>query len=93
MSLFGGNHKMPKVHNFTVLPALPKPLKELEFIAKNMYWSWNLEIVGLFKRIDSRLWKASGHNPIKLLGSVSQQRLEDLEVFLSRLIVVFICNH
>jgi starch phosphorylase len=61
-----------------VLPALPDSIKQLEFIAKNMFWSWNPEFIGLFKRIDSKLWKASGHNPVKLLSSVSQDRFEAL---------------
>lgn len=69
---------MPKVRSFTVLPALPDPLKDLEIIARNMFWSWNLEFVRLFKRVDRDLWKACGHNPMKLLGTVSQQRLEKL---------------
>ncbi len=69
---------MPSVRSFMVLPALPDSLKDLEFIARNMYWSWNLDFVQLFKRIDSKLWKACGHNPVKLLGSVSQQKLETL---------------
>ena len=69
---------MPKIRNFTVLPALPEPLKKLEVIAKNMYWSWDPEFINLFKRIDSNLWRACRYNPVKLLGSVSQQRLETL---------------
>jgi len=69
---------MPKVRNFTVSPALPDSLKDLEIIAKNMFWSWNPEFIELFKRIDSNLWTACGHNPAKLLGSVSQERLESL---------------
>ena len=69
---------MPTVHTFTVVPALPEPLKDLDFIARNMYWCWNLEYVGLFNRIDSRLWKAFGHNPVKLLGTVPQERLNEL---------------
>ena len=67
---------MPKVRNFTVLPALPNPLKDLEIIARNMFWSWNSEFVELFKRIDSNLWTACGHNPVKLLGNTSQEQLE-----------------
>ena len=67
---------MPKVRNFMVLPALPDPLKDLETIARNMFWSWNLEFVDLFKRIDSNLWTACGHNPVKFLGNVSQKCLE-----------------
>ncbi|MHC4068372.1 MAG: alpha-glucan family phosphorylase [Planctomycetota bacterium] len=69
---------MPNVRNFTVLPALPEALKELETIARNLFWVWNTEAVDLFKRIDSNLWAACGHNPVKLLESVSQTRLEEL---------------
>jgi len=60
------------------LPALPDSLKELEIIAGNMFWCWNSEVAGLFKRIDSNLWSACGHNPVKLLSNVSQGRLEKL---------------
>jgi starch phosphorylase len=69
---------MPTVHSFTVLPALPDSLKGLETIAKNMFWSWNPEFVELFRRVDSNLWAACGHNTIKLLGSVSQAKLDAL---------------
>ncbi len=69
---------MPMVRNFTVLPALPDSLNDLETIAKNMFWSWNPEFIELFKRIDGSLWNASGHNPIRFLGTVSQSRLEAL---------------
>jgi len=69
---------MPTVRSFTVLPTLPDILKDLEIIAKNMFWSWNPEFVELFKRVDSNLWAASGHNPVKMLGSVSQAKLNEL---------------
>ncbi len=69
---------MPKVRDFMVLPALPEPLKDLETIAQNFFWTWNPEFVELFRRIDSNLWTACEHNPVKLLSSVSQRRLEEL---------------
>jgi starch phosphorylase len=79
---------MPKLRCFTILPALPDALKELETIAHNMFWSWDSESFDLFRRIDGNLWTASGHNPIKLLASISQERLEKLaqnESFLHQL--------
>ena len=79
---------MPSVRSFTVLPAIPESLKELEVLAKNLFWSWNPQFVELFKRIDPALWAACGHNPVKLLGTVSQSRLEALatnESFLNEL--------
>ncbi|MEN6338296.1 MAG: alpha-glucan family phosphorylase [Phycisphaerales bacterium] len=69
---------MPSVRSFTVLPALPESLMELDTLARNLYWSWNPQFIELFKRIDPALWAASGHNPVKLLGTVSQSRLEAL---------------
>jgi starch phosphorylase len=69
---------MPSVRSFTVLPALPEALKDLEFVTQNLFWSWNHECVALFKRIDNNLWAACGHNPVKLLGSISQLKLEAL---------------
>ena len=79
---------MPKVCSFTVLPALPDALKALEDITRNLFWCWNTDFAELFKRIDSNLWTASGHNPVKLLASLPQQRLEELaknQPFLSEL--------
>ncbi len=69
---------MPSVHNFTVLPTLPESLKDLEIIAKNMFWSWNYEFTELFKRIDGNLWTACDHNPVKFIGNISQAKLEEL---------------
>ncbi len=66
------------VRSFTVLPSLPESLKSLKTISQNLFWSWNPEILKLFRRIDPVLWAESGHNPAKMLGIVSQQRLEDL---------------
>ncbi len=67
---------MQKVRNFMVLPTLPESLKDLETIARNMFWSWNPEFVDLFKRIDNNLWTRCGHNPVKFLCSVSQDCLK-----------------
>jgi starch phosphorylase len=69
---------MLKIRNYTVLPALPEVLKDLQTIACNMFWSWNPEFIDLFERIDSNLWNSCSHNPVKLLGSVSQERLNGL---------------
>jgi starch phosphorylase len=69
---------MARIRNFTVLPALPEALRGLRAIAQNMFWSWNPEFIELFRQIDPEKWEQCGHNPIKLLGAVSQTRLNDL---------------
>ncbi len=64
-------------HVFTVLPSLPEPLKPLREIAYNLWWSWNLDAVDLFRRLDRDLWEVAGHNPVVMLGTLPQARLEE----------------
>lgn len=66
------------IRTFTVLPTLPERLAPLMLIARNLQWTWNHEAVKLFQRLDPDLWESSNHNPVQLLGEVSQERLEEL---------------
>jgi glycogen phosphorylase len=68
---------MKPVHTFSVIPRLPQPLERLRELAYNIRWSWNHDTIALFRRLDSDLWEASGHNPVRLLGILDQKRLED----------------
>ena len=72
-----GGNVMAHIHKFRVVPYLPEKLKPLMKIANNMWWVWNFEAIELFRRIDVEIWRDVGHNPVKLLGSVSQKTLED----------------
>jgi starch phosphorylase len=61
---------------FLVRPALPDKLQRMSEIALNLHWSWNHSLRSLFRRLDPVIWKASNHNPIVMLGRVSQATLE-----------------
>src|SRR5580693_354214 len=61
---------------FLVRPALPAALQRMPEIALNLHWSWNHALRSLFRRLDPVIWKASNHNPIVMLGRVSQATLE-----------------
>jgi len=61
---------------FLVRPALPPALSRLNELAYNLLWSWDYTIRSLFRRLDPALWKASGHNPILMLGRLPQATLE-----------------
>ncbi|UCE18994.1 MAG: alpha-glucan family phosphorylase [Gemmatimonadota bacterium] len=66
------------IHTFTVTPKLPQRLSCLRDIAYNLYWSWNNDIVELFRRLDADLWDETGHNPALMLGLIGQERLEEV---------------
>ncbi len=61
---------------FLVRPALPASLQRMPELALNLHWSWNHALRSLFRRLDPVIWKGSNHNPIVMLGRVSQATLE-----------------
>jgi starch phosphorylase len=46
-------------------------------LAYNLRWTWDHETINLFRRLDKDLWEASGHNPVLLLGLISQEKLNE----------------
>ena len=67
-----------KIHSFNVQPNLPENIKFLEELANDMWFTWNWQAILLFVQIDSQLWTLSKRNPKWFLGSVPQERLEEL---------------
>lgn len=69
---------MNRLQTFQVFPKIPEPLFFLETLARNLWWSWNLDAIELFRRIDPRLWQESGHNPIVFSTLIRPDRLKNL---------------
>jgi Protein of unknown function (DUF3417) len=79
---------MRPVYSFHVAPALPASLDRLRELAWNVRWAWSHGTIELFRRLDSELWESSGHNPVRMLGSIDQARLKEAsedEAFLAHL--------
>ncbi len=55
---------------------LPGRISRLADLSANLWWSWYLPARELFESLDRRLWRSSGHNPVRLLNEIDQQRLE-----------------
>ncbi|MGH8964152.1 MAG: DUF3417 domain-containing protein, partial [Actinomycetes bacterium] len=79
---------MRAIRRFTVRPFLPESLQLLGDLSLNLRWSWHPETQDLFDAVDPDLWESGGHDPVRLLGSVSAERLNELsrdKKFLRRL--------
>ena len=79
---------MRAIRRFTVRPVLPESLRLLGDLATNLRGSWHPETQDVFAAMDSEIWSASGRDPVKTLGAVSTERLEELAAdkrFLRRL--------
>src|SRR4051812_11693906 len=69
---------MKALRSFTVRPTLPPELTALETLAMNLRWAWDDHTRDLFRWVDPEQWDASIHDPVRLLGVVSRDRLEHL---------------
>ena len=71
---------MRKLQLFNISASIPESLGFLETLSRNLWWSWNLDAIELFKRIEPDLWKNARSNPLILLNSVSQDRFDSLAI-------------
>jgi starch phosphorylase len=69
---------MKYIKAFNVIPTMPEKLKPLQELASNFWWGWNADAFNVFRHIHPDQWTAVGHNPVKFLSQVSQERLQEL---------------
>ncbi|MEU3050592.1 alpha-glucan family phosphorylase [Streptomyces sp. NPDC006984] len=69
---------MKAIRRFTVRPVLPEPLQPLSDLARNLRWSWHTETQELFRCVDPEGWRAAAGDPVRLLGTVSADRMAEL---------------
>jgi len=65
-----------QVKQFLVLPKLPERISTLQELARNVWYSWNWDLVKLFIRLDPEIWEACYQNPVEMLARLPQEALE-----------------
>ncbi|MDE6006311.1 MAG: alpha-glucan family phosphorylase [Muribaculaceae bacterium] len=78
MKLQVSNTNQPAWRNFTVSAEIPKELKPLEEMSKNLWWVWNSKGKRLFRELDHDLWRKVGENPVMLLQQLSYERYKEI---------------
>ena len=79
---------MKALRTFQIAPYLPAALDPLRPLAYNLRFSWSPTTRQLFRSAHPQLWEDCQHNPVQLLGCMSQARLNELaedESFLSHM--------
>src|SRR3990172_3807939 len=49
--------------------------RRLRELAENLWWTWNPDVVEIFRDIDTELWRGSNHNPIVFLRRLTDEEL------------------
>src|SRR3954452_24083061 len=48
----------------------------LRELARNLWWTWQPNVVNLFRDLDPSLWRTTDHNPVEFLKKISTDQLE-----------------
>jgi starch phosphorylase len=56
--------------------ALPERLSRLEDLAVDLWWTWHADARNAFRRLDYALWRATAHNPVRMLWLIDRDKLE-----------------
>jgi starch phosphorylase len=64
------------MNQYTGRPPMPERLARLEELAIDLWWSWHREARGVFRHLDYTLWRATAHNPVRMLRTIPREKLE-----------------
>ena len=53
-----------------------KVVDKLRELARNLWWTWQPNVITLFRELDPALWRATDHNPIEFLQKLPPEQLE-----------------
>lgn len=64
------------MNRYSGLAPLPERLNRLDELAIDLWWSWHPLARVVFRQLDYTLWRATAHNPVRMLWVIPRERLE-----------------
>ena len=63
------------MNRYASLSPRPPRIARIDELAVDLWWSWN-EARAVFRRLDYPLWRATVHNPVRMMWEVAPERLD-----------------
>jgi starch phosphorylase len=63
------------MNRYASLPPRPARIARIDELAVDLWWSWN-EARAVFRGLDYPLWRATVHNPVRMMWDISPEKLE-----------------
>src|SRR5258706_5220579 len=63
------------MNKYSNLAPLPARISRLHDLAIDLWWSWN-DAREVFRRLDYPLWRATAHNPVRMLQMIPHEKIE-----------------
>jgi len=62
---------------YSGLPPLPERIGRLDELAVDLWWSWHRDARHVFRLLDYGMWRATAHNPVRMLRVIPRARLDE----------------
>ncbi len=50
-------------------------VEKLRELARNLWWTWQPNVINLFRELDPVLWRTTDHNPVEFLSKITPEQL------------------
>jgi starch phosphorylase len=60
------------------IPELPARIGRLGELARDLWWTWHQAPRMLFRKLEFTLWRATAHNPVRMLRVIDAERLRQV---------------
>ena len=64
------------MERFALAAPVPSRIHRLAELSLDLWWSWTPAARQVFRRLDYPLWRQSAHNPVRMLLTISEERLQ-----------------
>jgi len=64
------------MNRYAAQAPIPERLSRLHELAVDLWWSWNPDARAVFRRLDYTSWRATAHNPVRMLWTIPRERLD-----------------
>jgi len=64
------------MNRYAAQAPIPERLSRLHELAVDLWWSWNPDARAVFRRLDYTTWRATAHNPVRMLWTIPRERLD-----------------
>ncbi|PYR22919.1 MAG: alpha-glucan phosphorylase, partial [Acidobacteria bacterium] len=61
---------------YSSLPPFPARIARLDDLAVDLWWTWHADSRAVFRRLDYGSWRATAHNPVRMLWIMPRAKLE-----------------
>src|SRR5438876_2242478 len=64
------------MNRYSTLAPFPERISRIHELAIDLWWSWHPQARTVFRRLDYAVWRATAHNPVRMLWTIPRATID-----------------